>query len=62
MRWLHGYTSTLEKRNVFRRWPKTAELEEGSRRRFGSEFHVDGPATANARPSYVVRRCGGTVS
>ena len=31
-----------------RRRPKTAVLEEGSRRRFGSEFHVDGPVTANA--------------
>ena len=39
-----------------RRRPKTAELEEGSRKRFGSEFHIDEPATANARP-YVVHRC-----
>jgi len=48
-------------KNVFRRRAKTAKLEEGSRRRFGSEFHVDGPATANARPPYVVRRFGGTL-
>jgi len=33
-----------------RRRPKTAELKEESRKRFGSEFHVDEPATANARP------------
>ena len=30
--------------------PKIFTANEGSRKRFGSEFHVDGPATANARP------------
>ena len=34
-------------------------LFKRSRKRFGSEFHVDGPATANARPPYVTRRSGG---
>jgi len=29
---------------------KTEALLEGSRKRFGNEFHVDGTATANARP------------
>ena len=40
---------------------KTERLTEGSRKHFGSEFHVDGPATVNARPTYVIYRCGGTV-
>jgi len=39
-----------------------AKLEEAPRRRFGSEFHVNGPATANAWLPYVIRQCGGTVS
>jgi len=38
----------------------TEILYKGSCKRFGSEFHVDGPATANARLPYVTRRCGGT--
>jgi len=37
-------------------------LKERSRKCFGSECHVDGPATADARVPYVIRRCGGTVS
>ena len=49
-------------KNVLRRRPKTEVLLEGSRKRLGSEFHVERPATANARPPYVTRRCGGTVS
>ena len=35
-------------KNVLRRWPETAELKQGSRKRFGIEFHVNGAATANA--------------
>jgi len=45
-----------------RKRPKTKVLKEGSCKRFGSEFHVNGPVTANARPPYVIRRCGSTVS
>jgi len=45
-----------------RRRPKTAELKEGSRKLFGSEFHVNRPATANTQTPYVVRRCRSTVS
>jgi len=56
------HTLVLREEDVLRRRPRTQALLEGSRKRFGSEFHVDGPATANARPPYVTRRCGGTVS
>ena len=59
MCWIHWYSG---KTNVLRRRQKTEMLWEGSRRRFNSEFHIDGPATANARPLYVVHQCGGTVS
>jgi len=41
---------------------KTEILKEGSRKHSGGEFHIDTPATTNARPSYVIRWCGGTVS
>jgi len=41
---------------------QNSKLAVESRRRFDSEFHVDGPATTNVRPPYVVRRCGGNVS
>jgi len=37
-----------------RRRPKTEVLKKGSRKRFGSEFHVDRPATVNARPLCVI--------
>jgi len=38
-----------------RKRPKTEILKEVSRKRLGSEFHVNGPATANARLSYVIQ-------
>ena len=46
-------TLELREENVLRRQPKIEALLEGSRKRFGSELHVDGPATANARPPYM---------
>jgi len=47
MRRIHKYS---EKTNVSTGRPKTELLLEGSRKRFGSELHVDGPATAITRP------------
>ena len=59
---MHCIQQYSEMKNVLRRRQKTEARLEGSRKRFGSELHVDGPATANARPPYESRRCGGTVS
>jgi len=56
---IHKYS---EKTNVSTGRPKTELLLEWSRKRFGSELHVDGPATANTRPPYVTSRCDGTIS
>jgi len=42
-----------QRRKCFKKTAKIEALLEGSRKRFGSELHVDGPATANARPPYM---------
>jgi len=40
-----------------RRRPKTEILKEGSHKRFGSKFHVNRPATANALLAQVILWC-----
>jgi len=39
-----------------RKRPELEILKEGPRKCFGSEFHVGGPATANAWPQCVIKR------
>jgi len=51
-------TLVLWEKECFEKTAKTRK--ERPRKRFGSEFHVDGPATANAWLLYVIQQCGGT--